>query len=145
MSLTELQEIVHEIQREFNLTPRQVFEAQELYVPLSIFADRRLGVLEALVKFMVENNGMSYNEIANILKRDNRTIWTTYHKAIKKSTSVFKELPGYMIPVNIFAERKMGVLEVLAKYCKVTLNMTNCEIAKIIKRDNRTIWCVVNK
>ena len=56
----------------------------EVYVPTSVFRDRNLKVLEALVTYLKEQQGMRYSHIAKLLNRDPRTIWTVYRKAREK-------------------------------------------------------------
>ena len=58
--------------------------AHSLMIPSFVFKDRRLKVLEVLVEYLKEKREMSYHEIAVLLNRDDRTIWTTYQKAKKK-------------------------------------------------------------
>lgn len=53
-------------------------------VPSYIFHDRTLKVLEAIVEFLKNRRGYTYKEIAVILNRDERTIWTVYQRAVKK-------------------------------------------------------------
>jgi hypothetical protein len=53
-------------------------------VPCEIFSDRTLGPLECLVKHLRENQKMQFHEIAVLLKRDDSTIWSTYHNALRK-------------------------------------------------------------
>ncbi|MFC1691046.1 hypothetical protein ACFL0W_02585 [Nanoarchaeota archaeon] len=53
-------------------------------VPTSIFKDRDVSVLEVLVEFLKEQQGLSFSEIAGLLNRDDRTIWTCYSRAKKK-------------------------------------------------------------
>ena len=50
-------------------------------IPLSILDDRRFGVLENMVLYMKDELQFRFKEIANLLGRDQRTIWTTYHRA----------------------------------------------------------------
>jgi len=50
-------------------------------VPSSIFQDRELSVLEAMAEYFREKKGMRYSEIARLLNRDDRTIWTAYKRA----------------------------------------------------------------
>ena len=52
-------------------------------VPVSIFRDRTLSVLEALVLYL-KNTGLTFKEISLHLNRDQRTIWTVYNRAKKK-------------------------------------------------------------
>jgi len=56
----------------------------DIKIPISVFADRSLASLEAVVEYMKENLELSYHEIAVLLKRNDRTIWTCYHRAKKK-------------------------------------------------------------
>ena len=53
-------------------------------VPSFIFQDRTLKVLEAIVEFLKNRRGYTYKQIAVILNRDERTVWTVYQRAIKK-------------------------------------------------------------
>jgi len=57
---------------------------RSLNIPSAIFRDRSLSVLEILVEFLKEKKGLSYHEIAELLNRDDRTIWTVYNRAQKK-------------------------------------------------------------
>jgi DNA-binding CsgD family transcriptional regulator len=54
-----------------------------LTIPISLFKDRSLSVLEHIV-FYLKNKGMKFSEIARALKRDPRTIWTVYQRAKKR-------------------------------------------------------------
>ena len=56
----------------------------EINIPLSIFDDRRLGVLESLVSYLRDNLSLKNSEIARLLNRDDRTIWTVYNRVQKK-------------------------------------------------------------
>ena len=56
----------------------------EVFVPTSVFRNRKLKVLEALVKYLKEQQGMRYSDIARLLNRDPRTVWTVYQKAKKR-------------------------------------------------------------
>ncbi len=60
-----------------------LFNETPIQVPLSIFKDKNLSSLEALVRFL-KNLDMNYAEIARLLNRDQRTIWTVYSRAKKK-------------------------------------------------------------
>ncbi|MBI2109821.1 sigma-70 region 4 domain-containing protein [Candidatus Woesearchaeota archaeon] len=62
----------------------KIHENETVNIPSSIFKDRRLKVLEVLVEYMKENLNLSYKEIAVLLNRNERTIWTVYNRAKKK-------------------------------------------------------------
>jgi len=55
-----------------------------LVIPSSIFQDRKLSVLEAMVEYFKEKKNLKYSEIARLLNRDDRTIWTSYQRAKQK-------------------------------------------------------------
>ena len=53
-------------------------------IPIGIFSNKKLGILEILVKYLKENYLMTYSKIAKLLNRDDRTIWSSYNKTKKK-------------------------------------------------------------
>jgi hypothetical protein len=60
-----------------------VLKYSDIQVPLGIFKDRRLSILEALVKFLRDLN-LKYSEIARLLSKDQRTIWTVNSRVQRK-------------------------------------------------------------
>jgi hypothetical protein len=54
-------------------------------IPLSALGNSKLGILEAVVLYLKNNLNLRYRSIAQILNRDERTIWTTYQRATKKN------------------------------------------------------------
>jgi len=44
------------------------------------------------------------------------------------------------LPASVFGNRSLGVLETLVKYLKEELRLPLCKIARLLNRDNRTIW-----
>jgi len=116
-------------------------EKTVIKVPCCIFKERSLGILEALTKYIKEELDLGYNEIASLLNRDNRVIWRTYSNAgkkLKKRLAVDKKT--IWIPISIFTDKKLGLLESLTKYLREDIEMTNYQIASALNRDNRTIW-----
>lgn len=53
-------------------------------IPTYLFRDRSVAVLEALVEYLKDVEKLSYHEIAVMLNRNDRTIWTVYNRAKKK-------------------------------------------------------------
>jgi DNA-binding CsgD family transcriptional regulator len=68
--------------------PLEVKETK-MFLPLSIFKNRKLTILESIIVYLKEE-GMKYNEIAELLGRDQRNIWTIYSKARKKQRKILK-------------------------------------------------------
>ena len=55
-----------------------------LEIPLRVLQNRNIAVLEAIVAYFKEEKQMKYSEIATLLNRDQRTIWTVYNRVKKK-------------------------------------------------------------
>jgi hypothetical protein len=49
-------------------------------IPITIFSQDKT-TLESLVVFLKDEYKLRYSEVASLLMRDDRTIWTVYHKA----------------------------------------------------------------
>ena len=61
---------------------------------------------------------------------------------LKKIEKLKKDLK---VPIYIFDDRILGPLECLVKYLRDELEFKNSVIAKILNRDDRTIWTVYNR
>jgi len=110
-------------------------------IPLHIFSEKKLGILEAATKYLRENHSMKYCEIAKYLNRKDRTIWASYSTAIKKRKNKFETSEiKYDVPCNVFSNRKLGPLESLVVYLKDDLHLSIHEISKLINRDYMTIY-----
>lgn len=57
-------------------------------IPVSILKDRKLSALEAISEYLKETLNMNYHEIAVLMNRDDRTIWTVYNRAKKKRNAL---------------------------------------------------------
>ena len=118
----------------------------DIYLPISIFKNDLLSSLETISKYLVEELGLRYCDIAEILNRDDRTIWGAYDSARKKMTERFVVIySSQTIPISILRDRTFSVLETITKYLKDELNYRYCRIAEILNRDSRTIWTVYHR
>jgi IS30 family transposase len=131
-----------------------VLKGKSIQIPAYILQDRSLSVLEKIVEFLKEDKSLTYHEIALLLHRDDRTIWTVYHRATQKRKKVSRQVAESKIkktkkvvsfPSKIFLDRSLSVLEILAEHLKVEQAMTYHEIAVLLNRDDRTIWTVCNR
>ncbi len=115
-------------------------------VPSYILRDRKLGILECITKYLKEEFKFSYHQIAGLLKRDDRVVWVTYNNAAKKKKEKFavKE-PNVWLPISIFTDKNFGPLESITVYLYDQSKLSFNEIAKLLDRDNRTIWAVYHK
>jgi len=63
---------------------RRLSTTSTFQIPTSIFKDRKVSILEALVEYLKDKKELSYHEISILINRDERNIWTVYHRAKKK-------------------------------------------------------------
>jgi len=63
----------------------------------------------------------------------------------KKRMQELVSLSSLMVPLEILADRKVSILEVLVEFLKEKHNMTYHEIAVALNRDDRTIWTCYNR
>ncbi len=113
---------------------------EELSVPISIFSTKGLGPAEILVKYLKENRGKKFSEIASLLNRDDRTIWNEYNIASKRGTElVISESLG--IPLKVFEGREKSILETIILHLREK-GLTNSEIARMMGKDPRNIYTV---
>lgn len=59
-------------------------KASYLMVPIKIFRNKKIGVLESLVEYLKDTEDMRFSEIAKTLDRHYNTIRTSYVKAKEK-------------------------------------------------------------
>lgn len=150
ISLETIKNILKHLTEKYSLTPENVLsiiydEKRYLSAPITIFC-KELSPLETVVKFIKETYNQNFNEIATTLNRDQATIWLTYNHALEKKKEKFKpEETIYWIPLSIFKERKLSILELVSEFLKDTYHLSYHEIALMIKRDDRTIWTVYQR
>jgi len=113
-------------------------------VPLNIYSDKTLGILEATVKYLKENKNLTHHEIALILNRDDRTIWATYNKALKKHKDKLAITLGETIDPRIFSNRDQAPLKTIILHLK-SKGMTIKDISTTLNRSYKNIWLTENK
>ena len=110
-------------------------------MPSDIFQDRSYSILETLVVYLKESQGLKYSEIGELLNRNGRTIWTCYHRALKKQRKPFEKFPqSILIPLRIFRNRSVSFSEALVKYLKDSMHLSYHDIGILLNRNERTIW-----
>ena len=147
-----LKTFISHLKHDHKLTSEQIVElfgkripTKDL-LPISIFDNDDLSCLETIVKYLKEEFNLRFHEIALLLNRNDRTIWTTYNIACKKRKErlLVKE-SKFFIPVSILQNRKLSVLEAIVSYLKDNFNLRYSEIAVLLRRDERNIWTVYNR
>lgn len=113
-------------------------------MPVSIF-NEVLGPLESIVKYLKEDKNLSYEEISKLLYRTKSPIIATYKNSLKKFKDRLDIKSEFSVPISIFSNLKLSVLESIVKYMKEELNLTYHNIAVLLRRDDRTIWTIYNR
>ena len=146
--IRKIRHLFKELKERHNLHEDEIIKhikKDEVMIPLSIFNNDNLSILEAIVKYMREELNLKFTEIAKLLNRSNKTIWATYNNSKKKMKEKLVLEDGKFVPVSIFRARLLSVLESLVEFLNDKYEMRLKEIAKSINRDNRTVWCVHNR
>lgn len=108
----------------------------EIFIPLSTFRKKSCG--KTLVSYL-KSKGLSFSDIARILNRDPRTIWTLYKKAPEES---YFDDNDMLIPVEIFSYRGFSILESLIFWLKTEKGMDYVQISKSLGKNYQTIRTV---
>lgn len=142
-SINALTQILDKLFLEHGITPEQLLTAivhnKTVSIPISAFSNK-LSVLEIVVKYLREKKDMKYSEIARLLNRDDRTIWSTYNNTLKKSKFLDIKPTNTYVPVSIFSSRTSSTLESLVIHLKETLGYSFNKISSLLRKDYQTIY-----
>jgi len=141
--LSDFFEILTEALPELKQLPTKPTVEKDTF-PLSIF-NKQLTVLESIVKYLREEKDKSLTEIAAILGRNQRNLWHTYNSAKKKMSSHLPVNHDINVPVSIFQDSKLSPTEALVYYLKEQRQLPFSEIAKLLHRNDRTVWTTYSR
>ena len=118
--------------------------SKETSIPLSILKNN--SSLEAIVLYLKEVSLLRYSQIAQLLGRDQRTIWVTYANAKKKKLYLELENAAQLrIPASIFTSRNLSILESIVFHLKTNHALTFNQISDLLGKNYRTIWTVYRR
>ena len=157
--LTESFSLLQELKKKYGLEYEHIVELlldQHKYqgIPIEIFRSS-LPPLESLVRHLKDQALLSFAHIAKLLQRDETTIWMTYHNSLKRGMVTgthldalsLKEMnikrENLIVPLSIFSQRRLSVLESLSLYLQETLNLSYHDLSVLLERNERTIWTVI--
>ena len=147
---------LHRLKHEYKLSYEEVVELltkaeqklkkKEILIPISVFDNKELSAFETLCKYLKEELKFSYHKSAILLRRDDRTIWASYNTALRKrKDKLVVRKSEISVPLSVFKDRKLSVLESLVKYLKENYELRFSEIASLLNKDQRNIWTVYNR
>jgi len=114
-------------------------------LPVTIFSNDKLSPLEAIVKYLREEDKLTNSKVALLLGRSPAAVWITYRNAKQKMPgrlSVAKT--GVFLSTELIASGKLSVLESVCTHLHDS-GMTYNKIGHLLHRDERTIWTAVNR
>ena len=136
---------VNELKGEKEATKQENFLRKDIGIPIGVFDNDVLSSLEAIVKYLKEDLKLKFSKIGHLLNRSNKTIWATYHNAVKKMPSAYGTISrDILIPVSALSNRSFSTLESVVGFIK-ELDYSNHEVALMLHLDDRTIWTVYDR
>ena len=127
---------------------REYEDELEVQVPVNIF-NQQISPAEALCKYLKENIGLNFRNIAKLINRDERTVWINYRNSVKKKKEkikVEKKTVGreIAISIKIFSDRRLSILESVVNYLKKK-EFRNSEISEMLGKDQRNICTLYSR
>ena len=117
-------------------------EKQITQIPVRLFSGK-LAASEVIIKYLKES-GLSYAEISRIINRDQRTVWTTYSKALKKQKEPFNvKNDDLLIDIAIFSTKNKP-LQTLIKHL-IAKGYSKKQVASMLDRSYKNIWMIANE
>ena len=118
---------------------------EEASIPLPIFS-YSLEPAEALYKFLKENEGLSFQRIAQELNRDQKSVWASYQRAEKKNRKKFSfQNKCYFLPLSLFKNRSYSILESVVFYLHSTHHLSNKDIAALLHKTPNTVAVLMKR
>jgi len=114
--------------------------SKEIIILISCFTDNKYGILENLVYYLKTELKLTNSEIASLLNRDSRTIWSVINKTKDKKNSLKTKQINIYVPLNIFQNRHFSPLEALTHYMNKELHYSVKSIAEILNKPYQSIW-----
>ena len=115
----------------------------EHVVPVALFA-LQLSPSEALCKYLKEQ-GYAFHEMARLLNRDARSVWTSYRRAQRKHQQPFSPVHSEIVlPLSLFKRRELSIFENIVWHLH-TLQHSNKTIAQLLKRQPQVIATVLHR
>jgi hypothetical protein len=142
--------IVDRLKKNYDFCNKDIFELclkekeSVLMVPIQIFASE-LAPAESLVKYLKETFDLNYHDLSELIQRNERGVWASYQRAKKKMPSEFIIKDPTMIPVSIFKDKSLSILECVITYLKNVKQIKGIKIARLLNKHPANIWTIYNR
>ncbi|MBI1969079.1 hypothetical protein HYS48_00155 [Candidatus Woesearchaeota archaeon] len=145
-TVRSLQEKYHISDKTFPAVLQEALQAIEHpVIPLSIFTKdtKDLGATEIVVKYLREHLEFSFSQIAEHLRKSERNVRTSYTHAKQKQVGTIQvEESDFFLPLANLQDSKFTVIEHLVVHLREHYQLRFSEIARLLERNERTIWTV---
>jgi DNA-directed RNA polymerase specialized sigma24 family protein len=71
------------VKKKLKVVDKKQSEHELIYVPIKVFSNRTLSILESIVNYL-KDKGLKNSEIAEMLNKDQRNVWTIYNRVKSK-------------------------------------------------------------
>ena len=140
----DFKRLLNELSAQYKVTPEDLLKAATLKIPISLFSTG-LSSLEIVSKYLIENKKMPLSFAAAITGRSRQGIWQAYNHAVRKCPAFFTpEESSHDFPVTIL-NQSLSSLESIVSYLKAERKISYAEIARLLHRDQRTVWTVYQR
>lgn len=144
-----LHSFLHLLRSQYGFTAKDIIEEYQESdtndIPVAVFSSS-LSPAEALCKYLKENRSLRLHDIGELLHRDERGIWSTYHRVRQKMPEPFT-LPAssIAIPLHVFSDRSLSILENVAHYLHQTLAMSVADMARLLNKRHSVIHTTLTR
>lgn len=59
-------------------------DVSQFFIPVSFLSKKKLSILESIASYLKDVESLTFHQIAELVNRDDRTIWTCHHRAVLK-------------------------------------------------------------
>lgn len=148
-----LRQLLRNLQQDNKLELPQLIEMfqevkQEYNIPLSIFSTKtHLHPAEALSFYLTEEQKLSYQEIAKLLNRNEKSIWATSQRVKKRKLKLVKlnQKEKYFLPLSIFQNRSYSLLESAILHLNQVYHLSNKEISQLLQKSPNSIAVLLKR
>ena len=106
---------------------------------------KELSPFETVVKYLRQSKGMKFPEIGKMLGKNPSSCWLAYRNASSKCSKKFiVRFSEHDIPLGELRSDKFSLLELITAYLKDE-GLKFSEMAKLLKRNERTLWTAYHR
>ncbi|MBR9699941.1 hypothetical protein GOV09_05780 [Candidatus Woesearchaeota archaeon] len=142
----QIRELLEQLEKDYGISKKEILEiSEDILIPVSLYSSG-LSSLEIIVKYLKEGKQFSLSTIAKLTGRSKQGVWQSLSHARKKHPKAFvSDASPYDFPVSIISDKKHSVLESIVVHLKEAHSLSYAQIARLLNRDQRTVWTVYNK